>query len=153
MKNSIIKLTKDGFEALKRELRKLKNIKLPTIRARMDEARKDGDLSENTPWVMAQEENETVRSRIDEIEHVVKNSVVVKKDSCGSIDVGCKVKLRWGKEEKEYTIVSHEEANPLENKVSLESPIGKALMGRKAKDTIEIQTPSGKKKVTIVKVN
>ena len=119
-----VQLTKKGLEELKKELEILKNEKLPDIRLRLDEARKGGDLSENTGWDLVQEEYHNTVARIEEVEGILKNASVIVSCECSHVAVGSVVIVFDGKNELEYEIVSEQEANPLEGKISDKSLLG-----------------------------
>ncbi|HEX3082602.1 MAG TPA: transcription elongation factor GreA [Candidatus Saccharimonadia bacterium] len=137
-------LTADGIQALKDELHALSTSKRSEIAERLKEAKADGDLSENAMYDAARDEQSFVEGRISEIEHILKHAVVISNKGTGSVSLGSKVQVELEEGEQEYVIVGSTEANPDEGKISDQSPIGKALMGKKAGDEVEIEVPSGK---------
>lgn len=136
-------LTKEGVAELQTELQELKE-KLTEVIESIKVARDQGDLSENAEYHAAKEDQERVDNRIAEIEHILANAEVVKRSAKGSIGIGNAVTLKSGKKTVEYHIVDSVEADPLEGKISDESPIGQALMGKKVGEKVEIELPAGK---------
>lgn len=149
-----IKITQEGYEVLKAELDDLVNNKRPKIVTRLERARNEGDLSENSDYTNAREELEFIDGRIDELKHVVENAVIQSNGSSKSskVDVGNKVKVKTSSGESVFHIVGEWEANPMEKKISHESPLGKALSGCKVGDTVEVEAPAGTLKYQILEI-
>lgn len=152
-------VTKEGLKKLKEELDHLKTARRQEVAQRLKEAISYGDLSENSEYEEAKNEQAFVEGRIIELEQKIKNAKIItekKTDARGKmVDIGSTVNVqntKEGKEPEEYTIVGSTEANPLESKISNESPLGKALLGRVKGDTVEVAAPSGKVKYEILKV-
>lgn len=143
MKNNI-KLTKDGLEALKTELQELRDVKRPKLVDRLANARSQGDLSENSDYQSAKEELEFLDGRIDELEEVTKTAVVVPAAKAGGVDVGTKVTVKVNGGKIVFSIVGEWEADPINKKISHESPLGKALVGKKIGEVVEVEAPAGK---------
>ncbi len=140
--NKQFRLTKEGIDELKTELKELIAQRAP-IAERIKTAREFGDLSENAEYTSARQEQERVESRIAEIEHILQNvEVITKPRSDRLVQLGSVVKLRANGSTKEFQVVGTVEADPLNGKISDESPIGKALMGKKEGDAVEIKTNS-----------
>ncbi len=137
-------LTKEGVSELQAELAELKAKLLDVIES-IKTARDQGDLSENAEYHAAKEEQERVDNRIAEVEHILANAEVIAKRSKNSVGIGCSVTLKNGSKTVTYHIVDSVEADPLEAKISDESPIGKALLGKKVGDKVEITLPAGAK--------
>ena len=137
-------LTYAGLKALEEELHDLKVVKRKEVAGKIKEAREQGDLSENAEYDAAKDEQRDIEARIEEIEKILKNAEVVVEDEVdlGKINVGCTVRLYDVEfdEEMEYKIVGSSEANSLQGKISNESPVGKALMGKKVGDLVEVDT-------------
>ena len=133
-------LTQDGIAKLKHELGSLSDFR-PKIAERISQARQLGDLSENHEYQAARTEQDRLEARISEIEHVLNNSEVIQKTKGEKkVQLGSTVKLRSNSGKlKEFTIVGTVEANPLDGKISDESPIGKALLGKAIGDSAEIK--------------
>lgn len=145
MRNDV-KLTKAGLEQLKAELAELRDIKRPKIVERLANARGQGDLSENSDYQSAKEELEFMDGRIDELEEVIKNAdVVVTNGKNGhTVALGTKVTLKVGGKQTIYDIVGEWEADPMNKKISHESPLGVALLGKKVGEKAEVTAPAGK---------
>lgn len=135
-------LTREGREELEKELEELK-ARRGEIAEKIKAARDFGDLAENAEYDAARDEQAQVESRIAEIEDILQNSTLIVAGKDGVITLGSKVTLESEKGTVVYTLVSSVEADPAEKKISDESPIGQALVGKKAGDTVEINTPSG----------
>ena len=140
-------LTYAGLKALEEELHDLKVVKRKEVAGKIKEAREQGDLSENAEYDAAKDEQRDIEARIEEIEKILKHAEVVVEDEVDleKINVGCTVRLYDVEfdEEMEYKIVGSSEANSLQGKISNESPVGKALMGRKVGDSVEVETQAG----------
>jgi len=140
-----IKVTKKGLDELELELDELVNKKRPKVVERLEYARQEGDLKENSDYTSAKEELEFLDGRIDELKHVVDNSQVVNESSDeGKIDVGTTVILENGNGKHEYKIVGEWEADPMKRKISHESPLGKELVGKAKGQEVEVEAPAGK---------
>ena len=135
-------LTSTGRKELEAELEQLKG-RRGEIADKIAEARDYGDLSENAEYDSAREEQGIVETRIAEIEDILMNAEDIKATRSSTVHLGSKVTLTTGKKEVIYTIVGPVEANPLEGKISDESPIGEALMGKKVGEEATIITPKG----------
>lgn len=145
-------LTKAGVAELKAELAELKEKLIEVIEA-IKTARDQGDLSENAEYHSAKEEQERVDGRIAEIEHILANTEVIARAPSGKIGIGNSVTLKNGKKDVVFHIVDSVEADPLEAKISDESPIGKALLGKKVGEKVEIILPAGKKTYEVKEIN
>ena len=140
-------LTYAGLKALEEELENLKVVKRKEVAAKIKEAREQGDLSENAEYDAAKDEQRDIELRIEELEKLLKNAeVVVEEDvDLEKINIGCVVRvydLDYA-EEMEFSIVGSTEANSLQNKISNESPVGHALMGKKVGDVVDVETQVG----------
>jgi transcription elongation factor GreA len=147
-------LTQDGVEQLKKELSELVGQRAQ-VADRIKQARELGDLSENAEYQTAREEQDRLEVRIGELEHVLQNLQIIKKPkSDGKVRLGSKIKLQAtrGKSQQEFQIVGTLEADPLNGKISDESPIGKALMGKKVGERVEIKTNSHTTAFNVLKV-
>lgn len=140
-------LTYAGLKALEDELHDLKVVRRKEVAGKIKEAREQGDLSENAEYDAAKDEQRDIEARIEEIEKILKNAEVVVEDEVDldKISVGCLVKLydEEFEEEMEYKIVGSSEANSLKGKISNESPVGRALLGHKAGDEVDVETQAG----------
>jgi transcription elongation factor GreA len=139
-------LTREGIERLRLELAELEGPKRTELAARLRTAIQQGDLSENADYKQAKEDQGFLEGRIQEIKALLGNAVIIdeKSSSGGVIGVGSKVTIHEkGREPVKYFLVGAQEADPRNGKISNESPIGKALLGHKAGETVEFQTPNG----------
>jgi len=149
-----IQMTKEGFGALEKELRELVEEKRPKLVDRLSFARQQGDLSENSDYINAREELEFLDGRIDELEVVIKTASIVdgnhhKKASDG-VSLGTKVTLKVNGDKHVYEIVGEWEADPVNKKISHESPLGRALVGKKIGEKVEVEAPAGKVRYEIL---
>ncbi|MBC8610785.1 transcription elongation factor GreA [Massilimaliae timonensis] len=145
--NKQITLTKEGLLKLEEELENLKIVRRKEVSEKIKVALSFGDLSENSEYDEAKNEQAMVEARINEIEALLKNVVVVNDDEISTdvVSVGCTVTLKCLKNGKEeaYKIVGSTEAAPLQKKISDESPVGKAVIGHKVGDIADAEVPSG----------
>ena len=148
-------LSADSLENLKKELETMRSKTLPDIARRIDEAKQQGDLSENAEYHQAREDMSWAKGREAELEEIINNSQLITKSTKnkGKISVGCTVVVKTNNREKQYTIVGQQEANPTLGMISNESPLGRAFIGHEAGDKIEVQVPAGKIIYQIVKVS
>ncbi|MCB9802679.1 transcription elongation factor GreA [Candidatus Nomurabacteria bacterium] len=138
-------LTLEGLEKLKTELEYLSSEKRKEVAERIKSAKEYGDLSENAEYQEAKEEQSFVEGRILELESIIKTSVVAdNKQSKGIVSVGSKIKVEKDAQESEFTIVGSTEADPVNNRISVESPLGEAFLGAKVGEIVEIELPVGK---------
>ena len=147
-------VTAEGLEEMKVELDNLINVKRPEVINALKEARALGDLSENAEYDAARNEQAIVEGKIKELEVLIENAKVISEVSKDVINVGSKVKLQYieDDETEEYTIVGSKEADPFANKISNESPIAKAIIGKKAGEVVTVDSPNGKYSVKIVEI-
>jgi transcription elongation factor GreA len=149
-------LTPEGHEKLKEEIEHLSTIKRREVAERIKQAREFGDIAENSEYDDAKNEQAMLEHRIATLEDRLKSSRIVNKKEIptGIVAVGTKVKLRDvdAKETIEYHIVGSAEANPAEHKLSNESPVGKAIIGKKKGETVEVSAPRGALKFKIMDI-
>ena len=146
-------ITREGWEKLKKELDGLKNVRRHEIAERIERAKELGDLSENAEYAEAKDEQAFNEGRILEIEATLKKITVVEGNGHGeTIDLGSKVTVECNGKQKEFIIVSFNEVDPEQNKISNESPLGQALIGKKAGGEVTVPAPSGRMKYKILKV-
>ena len=149
-------LTYAGLKALEDELENLKVVKRREIAQKIKEAREQGDLSENAEYDAAKDEQRDIEARIEDIEKILKNAEVVVEEEVDldKISIGCNVKILDIEfdEELEYKIVGSTEANSLKGKISNESPVGKALIGAKIGDIVEVETQAGVIKYKVLEI-
>lgn len=140
-------LTYAGLTKLEEELHDLKVNRRKEVSGKIKEAREQGDLSENAEYDAAKDEQRDIEARIEEIEKILKNAEVVVEDEvdANKINVGCKVSVYDMEfdEEMQFFIVGSTEASSLKNKISNESPVGKALIGHSVGETVDVESPAG----------
>ena len=140
-------LTYEGLKKLEDELENLKVVRRKEVSQKIKEAREQGDLSENAEYDAAKDEQRDIEARIEELEKILKNAEVVVEEEADldKVSIGCSVKILDCEfdEELEYKIVGPTEANSLKGKISNESPVGKALLGKQVGDTVTVETPAG----------
>lgn len=147
-------LTQAGIQKLKTELENLTKVRRKEIAQKIKEAKEQGDLSENAEYSAAKEEQGLIEARIAELEHSIKTADVVdsNEQTGGKVTLGSTVVVATKIGKLAYEIVGTNEADPLNKKISNESPLGQALMGKKIGDTIDYSTPGGQVTATIEKV-
>lgn len=147
-------LTADGYLELEAELNDLKLNKRPEVIRLLKEARAQGDLSENADYDAAREEQATLEGRIKELEYKLEHCTIADSKNKDRVNVGHTVTISYlaDNEEEVYKIVGSEEADPFENKISNESPIGAAIMGKAVGDVISVASPNGDFDVKILNI-
>jgi transcription elongation factor GreA len=146
-------LTAEGKTALEEELTHLKMVRRPEVADRIQQAKMDGDVSESGEYEDAKNEQAWVEGRIRTLEHMLQNSRIIEGTQSDVVSLGSRVSIKDGGGEKlDYTIVGPAEANPRQSRISNESPVGKALMGKKKGDKVRVDTPGGVEEFTILKV-
>ena len=143
-------LTYAGLKKLEDELHDLKVVRRKEVSLKIKEAREQGDLSENAEYDAAKDEQRDIEARIEQIEKILKNAEVVVEDEVDSekINVGCKVLVY----DMEFKIVGSTEASSLQGKISNESPVGKALIGAKVNDVVDVELPNGTIQYKVLKI-
>jgi transcription elongation factor GreA len=147
-------MTKEGKEKLEQELEHLKTVKRKEVVERIKVARSFGDLSENSEYDSAKEEQAFIEGRINLLENMIRNAVIIEESESDIVTLGKSVtfiELPDGEEET-YTIVGSAEADPFEGKISNDSPIAKSLLGKKVGDEVTVNTPGGEMVVKIVNI-
>ncbi|MDO4293346.1 MAG: transcription elongation factor GreA [Eubacteriales bacterium] len=149
-------LTYEGLRKYEDELHELKVNKRQEVAQKIKEAREQGDLSENAEYDAAKDEQRDIEARIEELEKILKNAEVVVEDEVDldRINIGCKVKIMdmEYEDEMDYKIVGSTEANSLKGKISNESPVGKALIGARIGDVVEVETHDGVVKYKVLEI-
>ena len=151
-----IYLTREGLEDLKKEFEELSKVKRPDVLTRVSQARDMGDLSENAEYVAAREELSFIDGRIDELEELLGQAVLideVHKSSSKIVKLGSTVTLIVKGKKEIFTVVGEWEADPKEKKISHESPLGKALIGKKVGEKVQVEAPAGKISYSILSVH
>jgi transcription elongation factor GreA len=151
-----ILLTQEGYDAKVAELEELVTTKRSEIAERLKEAISYGDISENSEYDAAKNEQAELEEKISKIENIIKNAKIIDGKAAKSdrVNLGVKVKVRNAKTKKEdvYTIVGSAEADPLEGKISNESPVGSALIGAKVKEKVIVKAPDGEIKYEVLSI-
>ncbi|MDI6600260.1 MAG: transcription elongation factor GreA [Thermoanaerobacteraceae bacterium] len=154
--NKTVVLTYEGLKKYEEELEYLKSVKRLEVAEKIKVARSYGDLSENSEYDEAKNEQAFIEGRIAQIEQMLRNAKVIDEDdvSIESANIGTTVRIldMESNEEDEYTLVSSAEADPMHNKISDESPIGKALFGKKVGDEVEVAIPDGTVRLRILEI-
>ncbi len=148
-------LTEEGLDEIKKELEELKLVKRPEVISALKDARAQGDLSENAEYDAARTEQAVVEARIKDLETMIERAIVITKTDSDTVTVGSKVTIEYvdDKETEQYLIVGSQEADPFTNKISNESPIAKAIIGKKENDIVSVDSPNGTYDVKIVKID
>jgi transcription elongation factor GreA len=149
-----VHITPEGLEAVRKEHEELTTVRRPAIVAKIKAARELGDLSENFEYHAAKNEQGMMEARVKELESIIKNHVLIEKRTArGIVAMGSTVRFAEdGAEEESYRIVGPAEANPKAGRVSYESALGKALIGHRVGDKVEIKTPSAAYSVRITAI-
>ena len=153
MNNKPTYISRDGLENLRKELDELIALRRPEIAQRIHDAKEHGDLSENAEYEDAKNEQGMVEGRILTLEKMIRNAVLIEEHHDGVVQVGSVVEVKddFGKET--YTIVGPAEVDVSRGRISMESPVGKALLGHKVGESVSVQTPGGSRTMKIVKVD
>lgn len=150
-----VPVTREGLERLKAELENLKTVRRPEIASVVAEARSHGDLRENSAYDAARHDQMMNEKRIHDLEALVRNAVVMEEGAPGASDsviVGSTVVVDFDGDEERYTIVGAIEAKPSAGRISNESPLGRALLGKREGQKAQVPTPSGMHTVTILRI-
>lgn len=153
MDENIHYLSAESLEELKKEYLTLKGTTIPEIAKRIDEAKQQGDLSENAEYHQAREDMAWAQGRLVEVEKIINNAKIIVKQSTGVVSIGDTITVEVNGKEKQYTIVGPQEINPAKGMISNESPLGEAFLSHKVGDKVEINVPSGKMVYTIKEIS
>lgn len=148
-------LTKEGLRALEDELEQLVNVRRTEVAERIRQARDFGDIAENAEYTEAKNEQSLVEGRIQTLEAMVRNAVMIEEEprQRGVVAVGSQVRVSSDEGEESYSIVGAAEADPLAGRISNESPLGRALLGHRPGDEVEWTSPIGTSRVKILSIN
>jgi transcription elongation factor GreA len=147
-------LSRDGADKLRGELEELINTRRPEIAQRIHDAKEHGDLSENAEYEDAKNEQAFVEGRIQTLEALIKNATIIDENhSTDHVQVGSTVKVDGHEGKETFTIVGSAEAKPASGKISNESPVGRALLGRKKGDKVTVKVPAGDFSYTIIEIS
>ena len=155
MNSKKIYLTKKGFEDLKKEYDDMLEKKRPEVVERLSSAREMGDLSENAEYTAAREELAFIDGRLEELEELLRQAELIAdgKHATHAVDLGSQVVVKIGEKKETFTVVGEWEADPVEKKISHESPLGKALLGKSVGDEIHVEAPAGKMTYKIISIS
>ena len=145
-------ISEEGLGKLKDELHELKTVRRKDIAARLEHAKALGDLSENAEYQEAKEEQSLLESEIAEREDVIRNAIVIHKKASDKVEIGSIIRISSAHGGETYVIVGSEEADPVGGKISNESPMGKAFLGHRVGDSVEVRTPGGAEKYEILEI-
>ena len=149
-------MTEEKIQKLKTELKDLKEQKIPSLARRIDDARQMGDLSENAEYHAAREDMAWAQTRVKELEYLIDNAEIISTTGSGKkneVTIGSRIVVSNKGKKKEYTIVGAQEANPIDGKISNESPLGSAFLGHKKGEKIQVELPSGRQEFKIEEVS
>jgi transcription elongation factor GreA len=154
MNNKPAYLSKEGLEQIRQELDQLVNVRRSEIAARIHEAKEHGDITENAEYEDAKNEQAFVEGRIQALSALVKNAVVIEENhSTTHVQIGSTVTIQSKDGKESFTIVGSAEAAPADGRISNESPVGRALLGRKKGEEITVSVPAGDAKYKILSIN
>jgi transcription elongation factor GreA len=154
MNNKPAYLSKEGLEQIRRELDELVNVRRAEIAARIHEAKEHGDITENAEYEDAKNEQAFVEGRIQALSALVKNAVVIEENhSSTHVQIGSTVTIQSKDGKESFMIVGSAEASPAEGRISNESPVGRALLGRKKGEEITVSVPAGDSKYKILSIH
>lgn len=145
-------ITEEGLKKLHDELQHLKTVRRREVAEAIQFAKEQGDLSENAEYVEAKEAQATVEQRILDLEGTLKSVEVIQKAANGAVAVGDTVTIQFNGDEKTYTIVGPNEADPSQGRISNESPVGTSLLGKKVGEAVQVRTPTGQKEARVVRI-
>ena len=152
MADPIHYLSPESLEAHKQEYQTVKDQTIPDIAKRIDEAKQQGDLSENAEYHQAREDMAWAQGRLIELEQIINNSRIITHEKTDSVAVGSKVVVKIAGNERTYTIVGPQEVSPAKGFISNESPLGNALLGHKTGEKVSIDVPAGKQVYQIISI-
>lgn len=156
MKSKKYKVTKEGLEELKAELKKRKTVVRKRLQDQLDSELDEGDISENSNYYKVQEDIASNDKRIDELEEIIDNAILIERDVCTTddckIQAGDTVTVEKDGEEITYTFVGATESDPSQNKISIDSPLGLALKDKKVGEKAVLETPLGKQEYKVINI-
>src|SRR3989339_1253717 len=154
MEDNTLYLSQTKFDALEAERKSLREQTIPEVAKRIDDARQMGDLSENAEYHAAREDLAWAQSRVKEINAILDNAQVISTDqpTGKTVSIGATIVVESNKIKKEYTIVGAQEADPLIGKISNESPLGAAFLGKKTGDKVKVLLPKGEVEYKVIEI-
>lgn len=145
-------VTAESLAELKKEYETIKNVTIPEIAKRIDEAKQQGDLSENAEYHQAREDMSWTQGRLQELEKIIANASIIVKQKTDVVSVGSSITVESAGKQKNYTIVGPQEINPINGFISNESPLGEAFLGHKVGEIVEVTIPVGKVQYKILEI-
>jgi len=148
-------LTPEGLEKIRQELEYLISVKRPEVAEAIHSAKEEGDISENSAYDAAKEQQGFVEGKIMQLEQMLNNAKIIESQAAtGVVRLGSHVKVveKGSKDEEEYQIVGSTEADPIKGRISNESPVGRALMGKKKGEQVSVKTPAGERQLRVVEI-
>ena len=146
-------LSEKRLGELKEELNEIKTVRRLEVAERLKRAKEYGDLSENAEYQEAREQQDAVESRIDELDEIINNAIIIKKKGSEFADLGCEIEVEVNSKIKKFSLVGSNEADPEAGLISNESPLGKEIVGKKVGDTISVKAPAGEITYKIIRIN
>jgi transcription elongation factor GreA len=153
MTDTTVYLSKEGFEKFKEELKYLKTVKRPEVAKRIQAAKEHGDLKENAEYHDARDEAAFIDGRINELSDFLPKAILISGGTKDQVCMGCTVTVTYDGKEKTFMVVGSQEADPVGGRISNESPIGKALLGRKIGESVEVPLPARSITYTIIAIS
>ena len=154
MNNKPTYISRDGLEKLRAELEEMVNVRRAEVANRIAEAKEHGDISENAEYEDAKNEQAFIEGRIQTLSSLIKNAMIIDEEhSTTHVQVGATVELDGARGRERYTIVGSTEASPAEGRISNESPVGRALLGKRKGDKVTVSVPAGDLVYTIVAIS
>ncbi len=149
----MVQLTKEGYKKLKQELKQLQNEEKPKVAKALEEAIAEGDLSENAAYEEAKEKQAKLEAKISELKQKLSTAEIVEEETGGTAGVGSTIRVKdENGSEKTFKITDSEESNPMEGKISYDSPLGKAFIGHQEGEKVKANTPGGEKQFEVLEV-
>ena len=146
-------LSAESLATLKKEFETLRSTTIPDIAKRIDEAKQQGDLSENAEYTQAREDMSWAQGRLRELEQIITNAQVITHQKSDVVGIGSKIVVKINGQKKDYTIVGPQEINPGKGLISNESPLGEAFLGHKVGDKVSVRVPAGEVLYQILEIS
>ena len=146
-------MSQQKLDELNAERVELKETKIPEIAQRIDDARQLGDLSENAEYHAARDEMAWAQTRAKQLVRFIDSAEIIQDNNDGKVNIGSSIKVKVNKDEREYMIVGAQEADPISGKISNDSPLGSAFLGKKKGDKVDVELPAGVQTYKILSVN
>lgn len=145
-------LTQDSLDKMQVEYTSLKNEKIPEIAKRIDEAKQQGDLSENAEYHQAREDMSWAQGHLKELEQIIQNAQIIQSTGSNKVELGDTITVEANGQKREYTIVGAQEADPANGLISNESPLGESFLGLKKGEKVSVRVPAGEQEYEILEI-